>query len=153
MAPKASRGWDMGSTATDIFELARALAAETPGFDDRRGPGKDAGDGVTRRFVEQLDVRVGARFNAAVQRQRRIPGKARFTFDYYLPVERSAVEIALSLRNPLSEFEKDVFKAILANDGGLPVEQLLLIGKRGAATGSVRRGQRPSLNGSRSTAG
>ncbi len=39
----------------------------------------------------------------------------------------------MSLRNPLSEFEKDIFKAILANDGGLPVEQLLLIGKRGAA--------------------
>ncbi len=50
-----------------------------------------------------------------------------------MPSEAAAVEIALSLRNPLSEFERDVFKAILAKDGGLEVRRLLLIGKAGAA--------------------
>ena len=38
----------------------------------------------------------------------------------------------LSLRNPRSGFEKDVFKVILAKENGLPLCKLILIGKKGA---------------------
>ena len=39
---------------------------------------------------------------------------ARYCFDFYFPDERTAVEIALGLHNPISEYERDIFKCLLA---------------------------------------
>ena len=122
----------MKPIARGIFELARSLAAQTPGFEERRGPGRNAGDGLTRDYLKKLDEIVGARWPSAVDAQRPIGTNAGYTFDYYIRSEQTAVEIALSLRNPLSEFERDVFKAMLAKENGLALRNLILLGKRGA---------------------
>ena len=123
----------MTSIGLGVFELARSLAAQTPGFDERRGPGLDAGDGMTQGFLKVLDAKVKECWPVAVERQKPVGKGVGYTFDYYIESEQAAVEIALSLRNPLSEFEKDVFKAILAKKNGLPLRSLILIGKKGAA--------------------
>lgn len=53
-------------------------------------------------------------------------------FDFYFPEEEVAVEFAFGLHNPISEFERDVFKCLLAIEDGCSVRKLMLIGKPGA---------------------
>jgi hypothetical protein len=118
--------------ADEVLDLPRRVAAGIPGFDERRGPGKNAGDGITKTFLTALDDEVMRRWPGAVERQKRVIPDAGFTFDYFVEREQTAVEIALSVRNPLSEFEKDAFKAILAQEAGLALRRLVLIGKKGA---------------------
>jgi hypothetical protein len=53
------------------------------------------------------------------------------------------IEIALSLHNPASEYEKDIFKCLLAKEDGMVVNSLLFITKpralmRHDAAGSKR---------------
>ena len=120
-----------------IFKIAQQIAHRTIGFHDRVGPGKDAGDGVTERFLIELTREVISQFTATtcrIQRAGCTPCEV-FLHDYFIPSEETAVEIALSLRNIVTEFEKDIFKAILANESGKRVSKLVLIGK----DGSVKR--------------
>lgn len=122
----------MKSIAEQIFELAKQIADRTPGFQERRGPGKAAGNGVTDEFLAALDREVAKRFSNVCRLQEPVAPGVKFTFDYFIPSEETAVEIALSLRNIVTEFEKDIFKAILANESGKSVRKLILIGKEGS---------------------
>ncbi|MDP9194380.1 MAG: hypothetical protein M3P06_22000 [Acidobacteriota bacterium] len=45
-----------------------------------------------------------------------ICGTNKFCVDYYFRDEATIVEVAMSLRNPTSEFERDILKAIMAQD-------------------------------------
>lgn len=47
----------MKSIAEHIFELAQQIAHRTQGFQERRGPDRDAGNGVTDEFLAALDLR------------------------------------------------------------------------------------------------
>jgi hypothetical protein len=67
---------------------------------------------------------------ACVQQERALTG-AKYSFDFFIPSEQTAVDIALSLRNVVTEFEKDIFKAILAKDGGKELTRLIMVGKHG----------------------
>ena len=118
--------------ADELFHLAHDIACSTHGFLDRRGPGKDKGNGVTDAFLAELNQVVGARWPNACRQQEPVAPRMKYSFDFYIPSESTAVEIALSLRNIVTEFEKDIFKAILAKDGGKSLEKLILMGKRGA---------------------
>lgn len=57
---------------------------------------------------------------------------AGFRFDFFFPEEAVAVEFAFGLHNPNSEFERDIFKCLLAIEEGCSVKKLMLIGKPGA---------------------
>jgi hypothetical protein len=122
----------MQPIAEQIFTLAQQIADRIPGFQDRKGPGKKAGNGVTNRFIRALDTAVSDNWPAIVRQQEPVAPGVRYTFDYFIPSEDTAVEIALSLRNIVTEFEKDIFKAILAKESGKRVERLVLIGKAGS---------------------
>lgn len=52
--------------------------------------------------------------------------------DFYFPDEGTIVEVALSARNPTSEYERDLFKALLAKSAGHQVERIILISRPGA---------------------
>lgn len=117
------------STVTRLIEIARELAAGTPGFVDIKGAGH--GDHATAEFMRQLHRRVEAEIPAAKIEQR-ICGKNRFAVDFFVPDETTAVEVALSLRNSLSEFERDIIKVLLAHDQGWNVDRLVFISKPGA---------------------
>jgi len=121
--------------AEQIFELAQQIAHRTPGLQERRGPGKAAGNGVTDEFLAALVREVAKRFATVCRLQEPVAPGVKYSFDYFIPSEDTAVEIALSLRNIVTEFEKDIFKAILANESGKRVKRLILIGK----DGSVKR--------------
>ena len=132
----------MKTLADQIFDLAQQIVQRTHGFHDRRGPGKDAGNGVTNAFLAALDLEVMNHFPSVCRLQEPVAPGVKYTFDYFIPSEESAIEVALSLRNVVTEFEKDIFKAILASESGKRVKKLVLIGKHG----SVKRqnGTRPN---------
>jgi hypothetical protein len=125
----------MKTIARQIFHLAQQLARRTPDFQQRVGPGKHAGNGVTTAFLNSLDTAVVDNWPTQVRLQEPVAPGVKYSFDYFIPSEETVVEIALSLRNIVTEFEKDIFKAILARDAGKAVTRLVLIGK----AGSVKR--------------
>jgi hypothetical protein len=118
--------------ADDLFALAHEIACNTTGFLDRQGPGKDKGNGATNAYLAVLNQAALARWPDTCRQQEPVANGIGYSFDFYIPAEGTAVEVALSLRNVVTEFEKDIFKAILAKDGGKKLERLLLLGKHGA---------------------
>lgn len=111
-----------------LFEIAEELAATWPRFFDVQGP--SAGDKSTAAFMRELRQRATLAFGADHAEQR-ICGANGHCVDYYFPDEETITEIALSLRNPTSEFERDVLKAIMAQDAGHAVRRLVFITKPG----------------------
>jgi hypothetical protein len=114
----------------ELFELAQKIADEKPTFFDKKGPG--IGNRDTNSYTEELKKRAKDKFGYDLAEQP-ICGDNKSTVDFYFREEETIVEVALSLWNSLSEFEKDIIKAILAlKVGGHPVKKLLFVSKRGA---------------------
>jgi hypothetical protein len=109
--------------------LAQRIADSIPDFFETKGPGK--GDHATAGFVRLLREAARGIFGSDYS-EKAACTSAGFRFDFYLPEEAVAVEFAFGLRNPISEFERDVFKCLLAIDDGCCVKRLMLIGKPGA---------------------
>ena len=112
-----------------IFSLAQALADERPHFFDLKGP--SVGDHDTSSFMKELRSRSLLALNADYA-EKKVCGENKLCVDYYLPDEETIIEVALGLRNPTSEYERDILKAIMANDSGYSVSHLLFISKPGA---------------------
>jgi hypothetical protein len=115
--------------ASQLFSLAQALALERPGFFEIKGP--SVGDRDTAAFMQELRRRAVATFGHDFAEQK-ICGPNGLCVDYYFPDEATIVEIAMGLRNPNSEFERDILKAIMAQDAGQAVQHLVFIAKPGA---------------------
>lgn len=109
--------------------LAQKLAERTPGFFESKGPG--AGDHATAAFVSSLRSLARITFGSDYS-EKAVCSAAGFRFDYLFPDERVVVEFAFGLHNPNSEFERDIFKCLLAIEDGSPVRKLILMGKPGA---------------------
>ncbi len=73
--------------------------------------------------------------------EQRICGETAFAADFYFPDEATVVEVALGLPNPASEFEKDILKAIIAQDYGYAVKRLFFISRAGAAKKCAQPGR------------
>ena len=112
-----------------LCALAQHIADSIPDFFDTKGPGK--GDHATAGFVRSLREAANGMFGSDYS-ERPACASTGFRFDFFFPEEAVVVEFAFGLRNPISEFERDVFKCLLAIDGGCPVKKLMLIGKPGA---------------------
>jgi hypothetical protein len=112
-----------------LLVLAREIASETPDFQLVRGPG--AGDVANHEFMRQLRKRALALFGTDYS-EKKLCGDNSLAVDFYFPEEQTAVEIALGLPNPASEFEKDVLKAIMAQEYECPVHRLFFISRPGA---------------------
>lgn len=115
---------------TRLIELAQQLAAENPQFQTVLGPG--VGDKATGDFMRTLRERALAELGSDYS-EKRICGQNSFAVDFYIPEEETIVEVALGLPNPGSEFEKDVLKAIMAQEAGGNVTTLVFISRPGAA--------------------
>jgi hypothetical protein len=109
--------------------LAQRIAEQTPDFFERKGPGK--GDRATAAFVRLLRESAQRSFGSDYS-EKAACTSAGFRFDFFFPEEAVAVEFAFGLHNPLSEFERDIFKCLLAKEEGCSIGKLLLIGKPGA---------------------
>lgn len=121
----------MKSSVNTIIDLAQVVARERgASFFAKLGPGKEKGNGVTDAFMHTLRQLVRENIGEGFD-ERRICGNTKFSVDFYIPNEMAVVEIELSARNPHTNFERDVFKCLLATDAGNPVEKLVILGKPG----------------------
>lgn len=127
------------SKAVELFELANELALGTRGFFETKGPGK--GDVATNDFIRELGERALAKFGGDFS-EKKICGENSLAVDFYFPDEGTIVEIALSLKNPGSEYEKDVLKAVMAKDLGNDVRKLLFVSKPGGEKTCGQPGRR-----------
>lgn len=111
-----------------LVQLAKELANERTEFFKIKGPGK--GDRDTGAFMKELRARAKSTFGANYSEQC-ICGDTNLAVDFYFPDEATIVEVALGLRNPLSEYERDIFKALMAKENGAAISSLLFITKPG----------------------
>ena len=111
-----------------LYELANELALSTDGFFETKGPGK--GNHSTNDYIKKLGERATSRFGADYS-EKNICGDNSLAVDFYFPDEATIVEIALGLKNPNSEYEKDILKAVMAKSLGNNVKKLLFIAKPG----------------------
>jgi hypothetical protein len=129
------------SRVKQLFALAKDLAKTWPNFFIKLGPG--AGDCATNEYMKELRARAKNKFKQEydvgklsegkkVIAEFKIPGNTNLAVDFYFPEEKSIVEIAMGLRNPLSEYERDILKAILLNSINYPVTHLFFFSKPGA---------------------
>ena len=116
--------------ADRLFQLACEIVSTQSDFQRVRGPGE--GDAHTLGFMRALRQAVEREIGPGTHEQR-ICGETSFKVDFYFRDESTIVEVALGLPNPNTEFEKDILKAIIAQDLGYPVRRLLLISRPGAA--------------------
>jgi hypothetical protein len=116
--------------AIRLLTLAEKLAAERPTFFDIKGP--SIGDKDTASFMQELRRRATNLFGQDFAEQKVCGGNG-LCVDYYFPEDATIVEIAMGLRNPNSEFERDILKALMAQDAGHAVRRLVFIAKPGAA--------------------
>ena len=116
--------------ADQVFEVAQQLAAETPGFFKKKGPG--VGDRASNEFMRELRKRLRIVLGGDYSEAPVIPD-AGFRFDFYFPDEETVVEVALSLWKPRCEYEVDILKCILAQEQGASIRRLVMISKPGAS--------------------
>ena len=109
-----------------LLVLANRTARDIPRFFEISGPG--TGDRLTNRYMRFLREIATAEFGCDYAQQR-ICGDNQLAPDFYFPDEGTIVEVALSLRNPNSEFERDLLKAILARAAGHNVTDLVFISR------------------------
>lgn len=127
----------MGKSA-QLIRLAQQIADERPRFFDTKGPGE--GDKAANSFMAELRKRAQEAFGEDFSEQKICSEKTNLAVDFFFPDEGTIVEIALSLRNPQSEFERDVLKAVMAKEEGRNVRRLVFLSKPGAA----KRHRQPS---------
>lgn len=113
-----------------LIQITRETAASIPDFQAVRGAG--AGDHATMSFMKSLRAAALERFGVDYS-EKKICGDNSFAVDFYIPDEATIVEVALGLPNPACEFEKDILKAIMAQDRGTRVSRLVFISRAGAA--------------------
>ncbi|MFH1671810.1 MAG: hypothetical protein ABIF87_00045 [Pseudomonadota bacterium] len=123
--------------AEKILSIAQDIADERPSFFDKKGAGK--GDRDTNLFMAELRTRAKQSFGRDFS-EKKICGDNNLSVDFFIPDEGSIIEIALSLRNPNSEFERDILKVIMAKEQGAHISNLLFLSKPGA----IKRHQQPS---------
>jgi hypothetical protein len=130
---------DVDSKADRLFLLAQRIAEQTQGFFETKGPG--AGDQASLTFMRNLREAAKGLFGKDFS-EKRVSDDVSFSIDFYLPDETTAVEVALGLHNPLTEFERDIFKCLLAREAGCNIDRLLLIAKPGGETRQAAPGPR-----------
>ena len=109
--------------------LAQELADRTLGFFEKKGPG--IGDRATAAFVMALR-KLSKETLGIDYSEKAVCSTTNSRFDYYFPDEGVVIEFAFGLRNPNSEFERDILKCLLAIDDGQTVKKLILMGKPGS---------------------
>lgn len=129
---KQLHGAPLGKMTTRVLRLAQRIANEQEEFFSIKGPGR--GDHSTAAFIGVLQERVvktrnGDHGDEIIAEATLLKEASGARVDYWIPAEETIIEIALGLRNPLSEFERDILKAVIARVGGVPVSTLVLLGK------------------------
>jgi hypothetical protein len=111
-----------------IFEIAQTVANRFPEF--HRSKGASLSSKVRAAFLQRLEKEVQKELRDVLVEEP-ISTSKHTTFNFYLPETATAIEIALPLWESDSEFERDLFKCLLAGEEGKPVDRLVFIGCQG----------------------
>src|SRR5690554_1625680 len=95
----------MISNYQELYRLAQNLAFSTEGFFDVKGPG--AGNHATNKFISELGKLANKKFRKDFS-EKKICGSNSLAVDFYFPEDGVIVEVALGLKNPNTEYEKDI---------------------------------------------
>jgi len=116
--------------AERLLLIAQAIADETPNFFVAIGEG--AGNLRSNAFMNELQRRAQSTFGRNYS-EAKLCGDNKLAVDFYFPEEETVVEVAGMLSAPNSEYEKDIFKCLLAQEKGATIHKLMFIAKPGAA--------------------
>lgn len=111
-----------------IFEIAQRVASRFPEFHQARGPGLSPR--ARTAFLQRLEKEVRKEMHG-VRVEEPVSRSTPTAFNFYLPETATAIEIALPLWESDSDFERDLFKCLLAAEQGKPVDRLVFIGCKG----------------------
>ena len=125
--------------AERLVLLVQKLAVRTPEFFEKKGPGK--GDRASNKFMADLREVAEDTFGRDFS-EFRVNSNTKLAIDFFFPEEETAVELAFGLHNSQSEFERDIFKCLLAREEGHSVKKLIFIGKPGALVRQGAPGER-----------
>jgi hypothetical protein len=116
--------------ALALLVMAQRIADQTPAYFIAAGPG--GGNLRSNAFMDQLRSIAKQTFGRDYS-EAKLCGDNKLAMDFYFPDEETVVEIAGLLSGLNSEYEKDIFKCLLARDNGCKIRQLFFIAKPGAA--------------------
>jgi hypothetical protein len=119
---------DFGEKTSKLISLAQELADATPNFFDIKGPG--VGDKSSNEFIQKLSSTAAQLFGHD-HSQQKICGRNKFSVDFYFPDEKTVIEFAFSLDKPMNEYERDIFKCLLAMENSYPIGRLVFVSKPG----------------------
>ncbi len=111
-----------------IKSIAYDVASSISDFQEIKGAG--IGNQSTNLFMEKVRSKATEKLKADYS-ERKICGDNSFAVDFYIPEENTIIEIAFSLPNPNSEFEKDILKAIMAKEKCAELKKLVFISRPG----------------------
>ena len=111
-----------------IFEIAQRVVRRFPEFHQAKGPGLSPR--VRTAFLARLEKEVRKEMRT-VRVEEPVSAFIPAAFNFYLPETATVVEIALPLWESDSDFERDLFKCLLASEQGKPVDRLVFIGCQG----------------------
>jgi hypothetical protein len=111
-----------------LFEIANEIALSTSQFFEKKGAGP--GNNATNIYIKAVGARAKEVFGEDYS-EKFLSGENSLAVDFYFPDEATIVEVALGLKNPNTEYEKDILKAIMAKNLGYKVEKLFFISKPG----------------------
>jgi len=116
------------SVTEQILAIAQQLADLRPTFFAKKGPG--AGDDDTYAYMREMRAAV-EKATGKDYAEKRICGDSALCVDYFIEQEETVIEIALSLRNPNCEFERDILKVLMAQEAGVRVRRIIFLAKPG----------------------
>ena len=111
------------SKVNELSAIIHRVVRNPPAFFQSMGAG--SGNNASNIFVKELHIEASQVFGKeAVERPVGLTG---MKVDYYFAEERTIVELARLVKNPSSEFYKDILKALLARDY-FAVDKLVFFG-------------------------
>jgi hypothetical protein len=125
-----------------LHSIAAKIANNTDEFFNVKGPG--VGNLSTNQFISLVRTEAQQTFGQDFSEQK-ICGNNSMAVDFYFPSEATIVEIALGIKNPNTEFEKDIIKALMARSLGHKVKNLVFICKPGGNKKSNQPGRKAMI--------
>ncbi len=116
--------------AERLLLIAQTIAEATPNFFVAIGQG--AGNLRSNAFMNELQSRAKTTFGRNYS-EAKLCGDNKLAVDFYFPEEETVVEVAGMLSAANSEYEKDIFKCLLAQEKGATIHKLVFLAKPGAA--------------------
>jgi len=113
---------------TVLLRIIEEVVVDHPYFFQSTGAGQ--ANKASNEFVKAVQARVNDEIGEGCV-EHIINTDSRMAVDYYFEDERTIVEVARLVKNPNSEFHKDILKGLLAQDHCV-VDCLVFIGGRGS---------------------